>query len=170
MPNLSQVIKAEIIRLSRKEIKSSVNPLRSSNVVLRHALTELKRKFAQLEVANKQLMTFVKKEQEKAPQIIPEEIQKARFTSKTIKKMREKLDVSQDSFAKLLGVSTQAVYAMEHKQGRIKLRPGTLTSLLSVRGMGKREAQDKLNGFQAAEATTAGALKKKSIKKAAKKK
>lgn len=143
MANLSQAIKAEIVRISRKEIKSSVGPLHSSSVALKHSVAGLKRRIAELESSNKQLMASYKKEQA-TPQIAPEEMEKARITSRTVRKLREKLGVSQESFAKLLGVSSQAVYSMEHKDGRLKLRPRTLTGLLAVRGMGKRDVQKKL--------------------------
>lgn len=144
--NLSQLLKSEIIRLSRKEIKSQVQPLRSSNFSLKQTVADLKRKITALEATNKQLMASYKKSQ---PQVSAEEVSKARITARTITKLREKLGVSQDSFAKLLGVSSQAVYAMEHKEGRIKLRQGTLTALLAVRGLGKREVQKKLEELEA---------------------
>jgi DNA-binding transcriptional regulator YiaG len=74
----------------------------------------------------------------------PEVAEKARVTSKGIRKLRTKLGLSQDAFARLLGVSSQAVYAMEHKEGRIRLRPATMSNMLSVRGMGKREVKKRL--------------------------
>lgn len=43
----------------------------------------------------------------------------------------------------------QAVYAMEHKSGRFKLRPATLANLISVRAMGKREAKKRLEDLGA---------------------
>jgi DNA-binding transcriptional regulator YiaG len=160
VPNFTQALKTEIVRLSRKEIKSATNPLRSSVVSLKHAVAELKRKVSELESSNKQLQAIYKKEQGKAPQIDPEEIQKARITSRTIRKLREKLGVSQDSFAKLMGMSSQNVYNMEHKEGRLALRQGTLTNLLAVRKMGKRDVQKKLEELKT----------KKPVKKPAKKK
>jgi hypothetical protein len=33
---------------------------------------------------------------------------------------------------------------MEHKEGRMKLRPKTLTNLLAIRAMGKREVKKRL--------------------------
>ena len=144
MSNLSKILKGEIVRLSLKEIKAAVKPLRSSNFTLKLAMAGLKRKIADLESANKQLMAFYKKSQGQH-QVSPEEIQKARITSNTIKKLRSKLGVSQVSFAKLLGVSSQAIYAMEHKSsGRLRLRQGTLTNLLAIRGMGKKEVKKRL--------------------------
>lgn len=138
MSNLSQAIKAEIVRLSRKEVKSAVNPIRKSNFTLKLAVAELKRQVATLESANKALLKTVKPTTE---QVAPEEIGKARFTAGTIKKLREKLGASQASFAKFLGVSVNTVNNLEHKTGRLRLRSATLASLLAARKLGKREFQ-----------------------------
>ena len=143
MPNIAQALKAEIVRLSRKEIKTSVNPLRVSNFALKKIVWGLKKKVSVLETENKRLLAFQKQLQ------IPQEVaEKARITSKGIRILRTKLGLSQDSFAKILGVSSQAVYAMEHKEGRLKFRPTTLSNLLSVREIGKREAKKRLEEIE----------------------
>jgi len=143
MPNLSQVLKAEIARISRKEAKSFANPLRSSTVYLKKTVIELKRKVAALEAENKRLVAFNSK-LHKQPQINPEEAKKARITSKGVHKLRAKLGLTQEGFAKLIGVSTQAVFGMEKKGGRLRLRSATLSNLLAIRGLGKREAKKRL--------------------------
>lgn len=144
MPNIAQALKAEISRISRKEIKALVNPLRRSNTILKRTAADLKKKIRILETENKRLSSFYntipQQEQESA-----QAENKLRLTSKGIKKLRMKLGLSQEGFAKLLGVSGQAVNAMEHKNGRVKLRSATLSNLLSVRKIGKREAQKRLN-------------------------
>ena len=145
MPNLSQVIKAEISRISRKEIKAATNPIRSSTVSLKKTAADLKRKVAALESDTRRLVTFFNSLQaEKQSQAVQTTDNKARITAKGIRKLRSKLGLSQEAFAKLLGVSSQAVYIMEHKEGRLSLRSATLSHLLSIRGIGKREAKAKL--------------------------
>jgi DNA-binding transcriptional regulator YiaG len=145
MPNLSQVIKAEISRISRKEIKSAIGQLRNSTIALKKTSAQLKKRIGALEAQTKRIASLrnalAAQEQSNAT---TEPDAKVRITSKTIRKLRGKLGLSQDGFAKLLGVSSQAVYIMEHKQGRLNLRTATLTKLLSVRGIGKREAQARL--------------------------
>jgi DNA-binding transcriptional regulator YiaG len=147
MPNLSQIFKAEIVRISRKEIKLSVNPLRSSTNTLKKTVAELKKRIAVLETENKRYMALNKK-QLSLPRVSPEDAKKARINSRGILKLRTKLGLSQDSFAKLLGVSSQAVYTMEHKGGKLKLRTATLSNLLAVREMGKREALRRLEEIE----------------------
>lgn len=138
MPNLSQAIKEEIIRLSRKEVKAAVNPVRKANFTLKLTVADLKRQVAALESANKALLKTVKPAAE-AVETAPDEIEKARFTAGTIKKLREKLGASQESFAKFLGVSGNTVYNLEHKAGRLRLRSGTLAALVKAKKIGKRE-------------------------------
>jgi DNA-binding transcriptional regulator YiaG len=136
MPNLSQAIKEEIVRLSRKEVKAAVNPVKKANFTLKLTVAELKRQVAALEKVNKDLLKTVKPA---AEQVAPEEIEKARFTAGTIKKLREKLGASQESFAQFLGVSGNTVYNLEHKSGRLRLRSGTLAGLVKAKKLGKRE-------------------------------
>jgi DNA-binding transcriptional regulator YiaG len=160
MSNIAQALKAEIIRLSRKEVKATVAPLRKSNFALKKAVWDLKDNVSALTAENKRLSAIFKSAQENQPAIPPEAAEKARFTSKGIRILRTKLGLSQESFAKLLGVSSQAVYVMEHKEGkRLKFRPKTLSSLLSAREMGKRDAQRRLEEI----------AKKKQLKSNAKK-
>jgi DNA-binding transcriptional regulator YiaG len=142
MSNIAQALKSEIIRISRKEIKASVTPIRKSTVNLKQTLVELKKKVADLEAENKKRVSKITTEPEASA---PEK--KIRLTAKGIRAVRSKLGLSQDSFAKLLGVSSQAVYAMEHKAGAVKLRPATLVSYLAVREMKKGEALEKLGSI-----------------------
>jgi DNA-binding transcriptional regulator YiaG len=149
MSNIAQALKAEIIRLSRKEIKANVTPLKKSNFTLKKAVWDLKNSVSVLTAENKRLSALYKSAKDKQPQVSPGAAEKARFTSKGIRILRTKLGLSQDAFAKLLGVSSQAVYVMEHKEGkRLKLRPKTLSSLLSVREMGKREVKRRLEEME----------------------
>jgi DNA-binding transcriptional regulator YiaG len=143
MSNIAQALKAEIARISRKEIKSIVNPLRRSNVSLKKTAAELKKRISCIETENKRLLSFYKTIPQQQPQDA-EKNKKARTTSKGIKTLRVKLGLSQVDFAKLLGVSCQAVNAIERKDGRVKLRSATLSNLLLIRKIGKREAQKRL--------------------------
>ena len=142
MPNFAQAVKAEIVRLSRKEIKAQVGPLKNPIFILKRTVSDLKRKVAILESETKRLSAMVK---DSKSHVSAEEASKARITSRNFKALRKKLGLSQDSFAKLLGISGQAVYANEHKTGRLRLRSPTVSAFLSLRNIGKREAKRMLN-------------------------
>ncbi|MCU0609539.1 MAG: hypothetical protein MUF22_07220 [Chitinispirillaceae bacterium] len=141
MPNFAQTLKAEIVRLGRKEIKTAFLPLHRTAVALKKDTVNLKRRVAELE---KNISFLLKDKIRTRPQIAPEELEKVRFTAKSIRKIRARLGLSQESFAKLAGISVQNVFIMEHKTGRLKLRASTLKSIISIRDLGKREARKRL--------------------------
>jgi len=134
MPNLSQLLKAEISRISRHEIKTAFKPLHGSIVSLKKNIVELKRKVADLEAENRRLQSLNKKVQDQVPEAAPEEMDSARIKAKTIRKLRDKLGLSQQQFARLIGISSQNVFVMEHKQGRLRFRGDTLKNILASRG------------------------------------
>ncbi len=147
MPNFSQSLKSEISRLSRREIKSFIKSIHSSNVSLKKTIADLRKRLAALEADSKRLSS-IRQPEERLPALDPEEAGKARITAKNIKALRNKLGLSQAEFGKLIGVSRQNVFAMERKAGRMKVRAKTLTNILAARGMGKREAKKRLEGLE----------------------
>ena len=62
----------------------------------------------------------------------------------TIRALHKKLRLSQADFGKLLGATPHAVYVWEKKIGALNLRDKTKAAILSVRGLGAREAKEKL--------------------------
>ena len=107
-------------------------------------MADLKKRVVLLEKENKRLVATMKKHQVESPQKPEEEGKRARLTSKSIRSLRNKLGLSQASFAKLVGVTTHAVYLWENKEGALSLRDKTKAALLSIRGLGAREAKQKL--------------------------
>jgi len=151
MPNLSQILKAEIARISRKVTKASAQPLRSAGFIVKRTVASLKKRIAVIESENKRLVTLVHELLEKNAETKISEVKdnKVRISSRTVKALRTKLGLSQDGFATLLGVSGQSVYAMEHRGGRLRLRTQTVVKFLALRGIGKREAARRLQEIQA---------------------
>ena len=146
MPNLTSVLKAEITRQSRKEVHAAVQPLKKANNSLRKTVSDLKKRISVLESQNKQLHSLKSKTDQLIPS--PEKTDNIRITSKTIQSLRKKLGLSQESFGKLLGISSNAVFSMEHKKGQLKPRTGTLSNLLALKNMGKKEVNKKLEGME----------------------
>ena len=145
MSNVVKILKAEIARISKKEAKSATQVIGKSNIWLRKTVADLKKRLVLLEQENKRLISAVKKFQvaqpEKADQ---EEGKKARFTSRGVRALRKKLRLSQADFGELLGATPHAVYLWEKKIGALNLRDKTKAAILSVRGLGAREAKEKL--------------------------
>jgi DNA-binding transcriptional regulator YiaG len=145
MPDLVQSLKAEIRRISRREIKSSVTPIRSSNVALKKTLAGLKKRIAVLEAENKRLLSLQESTQKQQQAAAPA---KVRITAKSIRALRKKLGLSQADFGKLIGLSSQNILVMEHKQGRLRMFARTLSSILAIRGIGKKEAKKRLKEIE----------------------
>ena len=160
MANIMTVLKAEIVRLARKEAKALTAPLRKPANTTRLTLADLKRRVAALEQENKRLAALLSKVPQPAP---AEEPAKAKgwISGKGILSMRRKLGLSQEAFAQLVGVSPNAVYQWERKSGMLRLRKKTRAAVMAARELGAREAKAKLAAKTATrKAKSAGKAKK----------
>jgi len=164
MSNVVKILKAEIARISKKEAKSATQVIGKSNIWLRKTVADLKKRLVLLEKENKHLVVAIKKFQvEQSQKPDQEEGKKARFTSRGIRALRKKLRLSQADFGKLLGATPHAVYLWEKKIGALNLRDKTKAAILSVRGLGAREAKEKLKeiGGKLKKAKAAASRKRK---------
>ena len=144
MPNVVSILKGEISRISRKEVKSAVAGIAKSQTNIRKTVADLKKRVASLEKEIKRLTAGKRREKTILVKEQPEGQEKARFTSKGVKSLRNRLGLSQADFGKLVGTTAHSVYLWENKEGALKLRDKTKAGLLSIRTMGAREAQAKL--------------------------
>ena len=145
MSNIAKVLKAEIMRISRKEAKGATQGIGKSNMWLRRIVADLKKRVVVLEKENRRLAATTRKYQVESPQKPDqEEGRKARLTSRSIRSLRNKLGLSQAGFAKLVGVTRYSVHLWETKDGALSLRDKTKAALLSIRGLGARQAKEKL--------------------------
>lgn len=147
MPNLANVLKEEIARLARKEIRAHVTETQKQVARHRREIAELKRANADL---NRRLNFLEKQEKQRLeqpaePKVI---IQKAdgsteaettaRFSPKWLATHRSKLGLSAVDYAKLVGCSPLSIYKWE--KGESTPRAKQREALASIRGIGKREA------------------------------
>ena len=140
MANLLQLLKSEIVKISRNEIKSAFSLLINSNSSLERTVSELKNRLAALENQKKSFSAPVEKTKIQ-PKPFTGNSTEVWFTAKTIKALRNKLGVSQENFGKLIGISGQAVLVMEKKKGKFNLRAKTLSGYLAVQKLNKEKAQ-----------------------------
>lgn len=143
MPNIAKLLKQEIQRLARKEVKGMARALRQSTVALKRSLTQYKRRVNQLERAVRRLTAQVAKSAGQ-PAVAEETAPRMRFTSKGIRSLRRRLGISQAALAKLVGVSALAVYQWERKNGPLHLRTTTRNRLTEIRGFGRKEVAKQL--------------------------
>lgn len=141
MPNLSSVIKSEITRLARKEIKSAVEPIRKANAAHRGEIAELKREIASL----RRSLTASLKSPKGGSETVEKSGRGSRFAPNGLKSLRARLGLSASDFGLLVGASGQSVYNWE--AGKSVPREAQQVSLAAARGLGKREAAKRLEGL-----------------------
>ena len=150
MPNIGTVLREEIARLSRKESRGQIDPTKRATNQHRRDTAWLKRQVAQLERQVKLLLRTASG----APQTATADAsdKKFRFVAKGLRSQRKRLGLSASDFGKLLGVSAQSVYNWESEVWRP--RGEQLSKLAALRGVGKREAGEKLKQLVAAKGKT----------------
>lgn len=141
MPNIGSVLKSEIARIARRELRSETQALKKSVTQYRGQIAQLKRR---VQVLERQI-----KRQGRGGRAAPvaeesEEDQQARlrFSAKGLAAQRKRLGLSAAAVAKLLGVSALSVYKWE--SGKTRPRARQLQAIATLRTMGKREAAERL--------------------------
>lgn len=137
MPNIASVLKEEIARVARKEIRSETETLKKASVQYRSEIAALKRRLVTLE----KLVASLGKTKPSAPKI-PEQSFPMRYSAKGLSAQRQRLGLSGPEMAALLGVSTQTIYNWE--AGKSRPRPQQMAAIAAIRGMGKRDVAQKL--------------------------
>ncbi len=140
MPDVAAVLKEQITRLARKEVKQQVGPLRKTIGEQRRTIAELKRQLASLARDQAFLQQQEKRRLAEAPK--PSAAKGVRFTPKGVKAHRKRLGLSAQDYGLLVGVSGQTIYTWEN--GASKPRATALAGWATVRGIGKREALRRL--------------------------
>ncbi len=144
MPNLAKVLKDEIQRLARKEIRAATATLRKDNAALKRAIADHKRRLATLEMDNRRLLSHMQKARKGSIRASDEEIQKARITANVIRGMRDKYGLSQAELALLLDVNPQTVYQWEHREGRLSFRGDAKAAIVQLRKLTASEVASRL--------------------------
>jgi DNA-binding transcriptional regulator YiaG len=137
MSNFVTVLKDEIVRLARKEVRKEVEGLKKASVHYRTEIAGLKRRVAELEKEHVRL-------EKKAPKkVIPEAegegTTRHRFSAQRFAAQRQKLGVSAGAMGTLLGVSAQSVYNWE--AGKSRPRQQQLAAIAALRKLGKRQRE-----------------------------
>ncbi|MEI8121987.1 MAG: hypothetical protein WCI20_08030 [bacterium] len=143
--NIAQVLKVEISRISKREAKLLTSTTRSTAIILKKTVADLKARLATLEKSNRELQKQVATliASQPAPVGVPEE-GRAWISGKGVKTLRRKTGLTQAEFGKLTGVTAGAVRLWESRAGMLKLRDATKKAIMAVRGIGKAEARKRL--------------------------
>jgi len=145
MANIATVFKDEIARVSRREIRKEVTPLRKASAAYRREIAALKRQVQALLKQGKALAKGVRSSTSTVTAADAEKPQ--RFVAKGLRSLRARLGLSQAQLAQLMGVSSQSVYNWETKKATP--RKEQVGVLATIRAMGKKEAHARLEAIGA---------------------
>ena len=140
MPNIAAVLKEEILRLARKEVRRQTDALKRASAQYRKDMAEMKRRVSDLQrkvtPLEKQVLRGV------AAPPAEDEGEHVRFTAKGLCSQRKRLGLSAADYGKLVGVTGQTIYSWEGQTSRP--RKSQVARLASLRHLGKREALARL--------------------------
>lgn len=144
MPNIGALLKQEISRLARRELRGQVKGMKKASAQYRRDIAALKRKVAKLEhqvsLLQGKVLNYA---------AIPSDSstgKRVRFVPKALRSQRERLGLSAADYGRLAGVSAKSVYDWEHEAARP--RGEQLATLAALRGIGKREARARLEQLE----------------------
>lgn len=137
MPNIASILKSEIARVARKEIRAETLQLKKAVSAYRSQITTLKRRTQALEQQLRSLgrrggKAEVRAEADGGPMAT------FRFSAKGLKSHRKRLGLSAHECGILLGASGQSVYKWE--DGKARPRAKHLPAIAALRTLGKKDA------------------------------
>ncbi len=137
MPNIATVLKTEISRIARKEVRAETESLKKQSTQYRSQLAALKRQVTDLE---KLLRKQSKGVRAASAALANEESARGglRFRSKGFAAHRQRLGLSAARAGALLGVSGQTIYHWE--AGKAKPRANQLPRIDALRKLSKKGA------------------------------
>ena len=149
MPNIASLLKSEISRVARKELRTETQALKKAVSTYRTEIASLKRRTQALE----QLLKRVSRVQAKAAPLAAEaeaagEGKAHRFSAKRLVSQRRRLGLSAAECGLLVGSSAQSIYNWE--EGKVRPRAKHIQAIAAMSRMGKREVAAKLETLKAA--------------------
>ena len=128
MANIASVLKAEIARVARKEVRAELEGLKKANAQHRSAIAELRRELVALKKQLKQAdheRTASAKEKTTAQR-------KHRFSAARLAAHRTKLGLSAADYGRLIGMSGATIYLWERGGSRPRLEQVQQLGLLKA--------------------------------------
>jgi DNA-binding transcriptional regulator YiaG len=145
MPNIASILKSEIARVARKEVRGETQHLKKAVSSYRSEIAALKRRAQALE---QQLRRLGKRGIKAAPAAAAaadgdaETLAGFRFSAKGLASHRKRLGLSAHECGLLVGASGQSIYKWE--DGKARPRAKNMPAIAALRAMGKKEAAARL--------------------------
>ena len=141
MGKVEGIIKSEILRLAKKEIRKVSRPLGRDLRSLKSVVSQLRRTVIGLQ----RITTSQQKELGKSKTPLgatPEEVEESRFSPRLIGSLRRRLGITQKELAILTGVSVGAAHLWE--VGQFKPKDEKRAVIVALRKLGRREVRKLL--------------------------
>jgi len=147
MSNVASVLKEEISRVARKEIRREISALKKSSQTHRSEIAALKRRVVELE---RQMRRLGRGGQSSAPAAANEDsvAPGTRFSARSMASQRKRLGLSAAECGLLIGASAQSVYNWE--EGKAHPRAQHLPAIFALRSLGRRQANEIVETRKAA--------------------
>ena len=139
MPNLGTVLKEEIRRLARREIRTVAGPLQKRLAESRRHVADLRRRVAALEGTVATLKREADARRLEKARTGVAETGGARIGARSIRSQRKRLKLTREEFGRVIGVSANTIYLWEN--GKVAPRGKSRAALIGAREMGAREAR-----------------------------
>lgn len=139
MPNIAALLRTEIARISRREVRADTERLQAIVAQQRKELATLKRQVATLEKSVVRVLRTSRKEPQpgEPSTSMASSDTGVKFSAAKLVKHRQLLGISANDYGALVGASGQSVYKWE--AGKAHPRSKQLMQLNKVLAMGKRE-------------------------------
>ena len=146
MPNIASVLKSEISRVARKEVRGEILGLKKAVGAHRAEIAALKRRTQALEQELRRLSNA----SARAAPVAANEVSSRtlRFSAKGLASQRQRLALSAHDCGLLVGASGQSIYKWE--DGRAHPRAKHLPAIAALRTLGKKEAAARLASLRGA--------------------
>jgi len=141
MGKLEGIIKSEIVRLAKREIRAIFAPLGRDVRSLKSTVSKLRRTVVLLERFVAQQESKLKKERTLV-EATPEEVKISRFSPRLIRSLRKHLGITQRELAILTGVTIGAIHQWE--SGIFMPRAQKKGLLVALRKLTRREVRGLL--------------------------
>ena len=141
MPNIASLLKSEISRVARKEIRAETAALKKAVGTYRSEIAALKRRTQSLEqqlrrVGKQAARTAPADKADAAPALV-------RFSPKGLTSQRRRLGLSAAECGLLLGASAQSIYNWE--EGKVRPRSHHLLAIAALKTLGKKQSRSRLD-------------------------
>jgi len=133
MTNIASVLKSEISRIARKEVRSEIDSLKKASAQYRGAIAQLKREVSDLQ--NQLERARGAAGDSKVARSVDADTPR-RFSATRLATHRSKLGLSAAAYGKLIGMSGATIYLWE--QGKSRPNADQLQKLAAIRILGKR--------------------------------